>query len=112
MRDVVLVLTTLPDDERADALARALVDERMAACVSMAAPMTSIYRWEGAIEQSRERQLVLKTTGSLAQALAERIRALHPYELPEILVLNAQASDAYAAWVRAETGGRGDAGSR
>ena len=62
MTDIVLVLTTVADDERADWIARALVDERLAACVNLHGPMTSVYRWKGAVERDAERQLVIKTT--------------------------------------------------
>jgi periplasmic divalent cation tolerance protein len=61
--------------------------------------MTSVYRWKGSLEQEREQQLVIKTTVSRLAALEERLRELHPYELPEFIVLNAAASNAYAAWV-------------
>jgi periplasmic divalent cation tolerance protein len=108
MTDLVLVLTTMPDDERAAALARALVDEQIAACVSIAAPMTSTYRWRGTVEQARERQLIIKTSAARLAQLEARLRALHPYELPEFVVLRGEASDEYAGWIRAETVARGD----
>jgi periplasmic divalent cation tolerance protein len=98
-----LVLTTLPDRAAALALARALVEARLAACVQLADGLTSIYRWEGRVEENAECQLVAKTTPALAAALAARIRELHPYQVPEVLTLDGEASDAYAAWVRAET---------
>ncbi len=101
--DLILILTTMPDDERAAQLARTLVDEQLAACVNVHGPMVSTYRWKGAIEQEPERQLVIKTRrGRLAQ-LETRLRALHPYELPEFVVLDAAASGAYAAWVAEST---------
>jgi periplasmic divalent cation tolerance protein len=99
-----LVLTTLPDRGTALALARALVEARLAACVQLVDGLTSIYRWDGRLEESAECQLVAKTAPALATALAERIRELHPYQLPEILTLDAEASVAYAGWLRAETG--------
>jgi periplasmic divalent cation tolerance protein len=104
MDDLVLVLTTMPDDEKADTLALALVDERVAACVNVHAPMTSTYRWKGAVEREPERQLVIKTTRGRLSALESRVRALHPYELPEFIVLAcADASEAYLRWVNGET---------
>lgn len=104
MTDLVIVLTTMPDDARSDQLARTLVDERLAACVNVHGPMTSTYRWKGTVEHDPERQLVIKTTRARVQALESRLRALHPYEVPELIVLSAeQASDAYASWVAAET---------
>ena len=97
--DAALVLTTLGADADAAALARALVEERLAACVNVLPAMTSIYRWKGSVEQEREQQLLIKTTAGRVEALAARLRELHPYELPEFIVLDAAASAAYAAWV-------------
>lgn len=99
-----LVLTTWPADRDPEAVATALVSDRLAACVNVGAPMTSHYRWEGAIEHTQEMQLVMKTTPERVAALTERLRALHPYEVPEIVVLDATASVAYGAWVRAAVG--------
>jgi periplasmic divalent cation tolerance protein len=104
MGDLVVVLTTMPDDERTDELARAIVDEQLAACVNVLAPMMSTYRWKGAVEREAERQLVIKTTRGRLSALESRLRALHPYELPEFLVLTVEAASAgYAAWVTEQT---------
>jgi periplasmic divalent cation tolerance protein len=99
MSDLILILTTMPDDDRADALARTLVDERLAACVNVHLPMMSTYRWKGTVEREAERQIVIKTTRDRHAALEARLRELHPYELPEFVVLEATASEAYAAWV-------------
>ena len=102
MTDVVLILTTMPDDARADELARTLVDERLAACVNVHAPMVSIYRWKGDVERDPERQIVIKTTRDRVSALESRLRSLHPYELPEFLVVAVEeGSDAYVRWVAA-----------
>jgi periplasmic divalent cation tolerance protein len=99
MTDVVLILTTI-SDERAEPLARALVDERLAACVNIHGPMTSIYRWKGEVEREAERQLIIKTTRDRVPALEARIRALHSYELPEFIVVSAEGgSAAYLDWV-------------
>jgi len=98
MSDLILVLTTMPDDERAEALARTLVEERLAACVNVHGPMTSTYRWKGAVERDAERQLVIKTTRERRPALEARLHELHPYELPEFVVLSVEASAAYRAW--------------
>jgi len=97
--DAVLVLTTVPDDDHADTLARVLVEERLAACVSVQAPMGSTYRWKGTVESSRERQVVIKTVRALVPALATRLGALHPYELPEFLVLDVEGGEAYLRWI-------------
>ena len=97
---IALVLTTLGADADAAALARTLVSEQLAACVNVLPVMTSVYRWKGAIEQDREQQLVIKTAPARLAALEARVRQLHPYELPEFVVLDARASEAYARWVR------------
>jgi periplasmic divalent cation tolerance protein len=111
MDDLVLVLTTMPDDDRAEALALALVDERIAACVNVHAAMTSAYRWKDTVEREPERQLVIKTTRGRLAALESRLRDLHPYELPEFIVIAAAGgSDEYLGWVREETRGAGGAG--
>ena len=104
MTDIVLVLTTVADDDRADELARRLVDERLAACVNLAAPMTSFYRWKGQIERDAERQLVIKTTRDRLAALEARIRELHAYELPEFVVVGVESgSEGYLRWVADQT---------
>ena len=102
--DVVLVLTTAPDTERATAWARTLVDERLAACANVQAPMTSIYRWKGTVEQAVECQLVLKTARDRIAALRRRLAELHSYELPELLILGVEdGSEEYLRWVAEET---------
>ena len=105
MRDIVIVLTTFPlDPEAVKAFARTLVDEHLAACVNIQAPMTSIYRWEGNIEDALEHQLTIKTTAARTAPLLARIQELHPYDVPEILVLPiAEGGDAYLQWIREMT---------
>jgi len=104
MTDVVIVWTTVPDTEAGEALARALVDSRLAACVSLSAPITSIYRWDGRVAAERERQLWIKTTAGRVAALRARLESLHPYEVPEFLICPvADGSAAYLGWVRSET---------
>lgn len=95
-----LVLTSWPADRPADELAESLIAAQLAACVSVLAPMTSHYRWAGAVERAEERPVVIKTMRTAVPALVERLRGLHPYEVPEIVVLDGQASAAYGAWVR------------
>jgi periplasmic divalent cation tolerance protein len=86
------------------AMAAALVEERLAACVNVLPEMTSYFRWRGAVEQAEERQVVVKTTRARLHALRERLLEVHPYELPEFLVVDAaEASDAYARWVAEST---------
>ncbi len=80
-----IVLTTLPSREAAQAIARTLVEERRAACVQLVDGVQSIYRWDGRIDESAECQLVAKAPAGASPALVDRLRALHPYEVPEIL---------------------------
>jgi periplasmic divalent cation tolerance protein len=102
--DVVVVLTTVPTGGKGEEIGRTLVEERLAACVNVLAPMTSIYRWRGAIERESEQQIVIKTTRNRVPALKARLAALHPYELPEFLVLAvADSSSAYFEWIGQET---------
>ena len=101
----VLVLTTIAAETDGPAFARTLVEERLAACVNVCPPMTSVYRWKGQVEQDREQQVVIKTTTDRLAALEARIRELHTYELPEFLVVAAdQGSAAYLEWVRESVG--------
>lgn len=97
---VSIVLTTLGANADAAAIARALIDERLAACVNILPPMTSVYRWQGKVEQDHEQQMVIKTRSDRVAELQARLRQLHPYELPEFLALDATGSEAYLAWVR------------
>ena len=102
--NMLLVLTNLPDQAAADALAAALVEERLAACVSILSPCRSIYRWQGAVETDNEVPLVIKTTEARYPAVEEAIRTRHPYATPEIIALPvARGLPAYLAWVAAET---------
>jgi periplasmic divalent cation tolerance protein len=104
MSGVVLVLTTVPSDALGEEIANALVGERLAACVNISAPMTSIYQWKGNVERETERQLVIKTTVDRVKAVEQRIKELHSYELPECLVIEvAGGSDAYLLWVATES---------
>lgn len=97
----VLVLTTLPATADAAAFARRLVDARLAACVTIAGPVRSVYRWQGAVEESEEQQLVIKSDVDRLPALKDRLAEWHPYEVPELLVLPvADGGAAYLAWVR------------
>ncbi len=104
MTDFAIVLTTLPPDADADTLARRLVEERLAACVSVLPPMTSTYRWKGSVETAAERQVVIKTRASLADALQRRIAELHPYDVPELLTLPLSGGGAaYLDWLASST---------
>ena len=102
--NLVIVLTTAPDDERAETWARTLVEERLAACVNVHGPMTSFYRWKGVVERDAERQVVIKTTRERVATLRARLRELHSYELPEFVVLTVEdGSDEYLTWVGEQT---------
>lgn len=101
MTDVVIVLSTVPDDDSGERLARALVDEGLAACVNLHGPMVSTYRWKGKVEREAERQLIIKTTRDRVPALEARLKVLHSYELPEFVVIPVEGgSTDYLAWVR------------
>jgi periplasmic divalent cation tolerance protein len=102
--DALVVLVTTPTPERAAEIARALVEERLAACGNVLPAIRSIYRWEGKVQDEAEALLVLKTTRARLEALRERVLALHPYEVPEVLALPVEAGSApYLAWLAAET---------
>lgn len=99
----LIVTTTLPDTVRAESLASALVERRLAACVQTL-PVRSTYRWQGAVERADEVQLLIKTTSERFEALREAILAQHPYELPELIAVEAVAGlDRYLDWIGAST---------
>jgi periplasmic divalent cation tolerance protein len=98
--DVRIVLSTLPSSDVAASIARTLVEERLCACVNVLPAIRSIYRWQGTVHDEPEVLALIKTTSDRYDALAERLRALHPYEVPEILALDVAAGAAsYLAWV-------------
>lgn len=104
MTDTVVVLVTAPSAEVAADIARALVEERLAACGNVVPSVRSIYRWEGKVLDEAEALLVLKTTRARFPALRDRVLALHPYQVPEVLALPVEAgSESYLAWVGEET---------
>jgi periplasmic divalent cation tolerance protein len=103
----VVVLTTLPADADAGAFAHALVEARLAACVNLLPPMESVYRWEGSVQRDPERLLVIKTSRDRVGDLHDRVRALHPYDVPEFVVLPiVDGSDIYLRWVTESTAPR------
>jgi periplasmic divalent cation tolerance protein len=104
MTAALVVLVTTPTAERAVEIARALVEERLAACGNVVPGVRSIYRWEGRVQDDAEVLLVLKTTRARLEALRDRVIALHPYEVPEVIALAVDAgSEPYLAWIAAET---------
>jgi periplasmic divalent cation tolerance protein len=101
MPDLQLVLTTAPDPLIAEAIARALVESQLAACVSLLPGMTSVYRWQGQVETAREVQLIIKTRAANLPVLMEEITRLHPYALPELVAIPIDGGlPAYLDWVR------------
>jgi periplasmic divalent cation tolerance protein len=108
---LALVLVTAPDAAVAAALGRTLVEESLAACATVIPGVTSIYRWAGAVQVEAEAQVLLKTRRALVPELFRRAAELHPYDVPELLAVPAEASAAYEGWVREMTaaplGGQG-----
>ena len=104
--DCVLVWTTVGLTADWRGISSILVAERLAACVNVLPEMESTYRWQGAIETGRERQLVIKTTAARIEALRARVHELHDYELPEFIVMPiAGGSEPYLNWIRESTAG-------
>jgi periplasmic divalent cation tolerance protein len=100
MSRILLVLCTCPDRDSALAIATPLVEEGLAACVNIGEPLTSIYLWQGRLEQSRECLLLAKTTVERYRELESTIRERHPYELPEIIAVPVETGLAdYLQWV-------------
>lgn len=103
MTPYLVVVTTVPDRMTAERLAGELVDRRLAACVQIAGPLSSVYRWKGQRESASEFQVSAKTREHLYKEIEGAIRALHPYELPEILAFPVAAGDrAYLDWLERE----------
>lgn len=100
----LLVLTNLPDRAAAEKLADALIENRVAACINILAPCRSVYRWQGAVQHDEEHPVLIKSTQAAYPALEAQIRALHPYELPEIVAVPIEYGlPAYLDWVAAQT---------
>ncbi len=97
---LLLILTTAPDQETATLLAKTLVEQRLAACVNILPQATSVYAWEGKLELSGESLLLIKSTRDNYTAVESALRALHPYELPEILAVPVEHGlKGYLDWV-------------
>ena len=100
----VVAFTTAGSRDEAERLAQALVAERLAACVNLVAPISSIYHWRGAVERGEEVLLVIKTRRGLVRRLGARLGELHSYEVPELVVLPiVDGAESYLAWLMAET---------
>ncbi|HEY9279815.1 MAG TPA: divalent-cation tolerance protein CutA [Eoetvoesiella sp.] len=102
--DVVVVLSNAPDLLLAKRIAHVLVEEGLAACVNLGAASLSMYMWKGQLEGSEEIPLTMKTTRAMLPALTARLIQLHPYEVPEVLVVSVSGgSESYLSWVRQQT---------
>ena len=104
MQEFIIVYVTAGSPAEGDRLARALVDERLAACVNRIGTVQSVYRWEGKLEQSEEQLLIIKTQKRLFAALEKRVRELHSYSVPEIVALPIiEGSQDYLRWLGDQT---------
>ncbi|PYJ09105.1 MAG: divalent-cation tolerance protein CutA [Verrucomicrobia bacterium] len=100
--DLLLVWSTFPDVETARRIARQLVTENLAACANIVPAVDSIYRWEGKIESAQEALAFFKTTATSYPAFQDRLKALHPYDVPEMICLRiADGLPEYLRWVSA-----------
>ena len=100
MSDKRVVLTTAGNAEEANRIAEALVEKRLAACVNVIGPMSSVFRWKEKIERAQEWLLLIKTTAEVSEAIGDALKELHSYELPECVVLPIEAgNEAYLGWI-------------
>jgi periplasmic divalent cation tolerance protein len=111
--ETLLVISTFPDAETAERIARELVTRKLAACANIGtAPVRSIYHWDGKIEEAQEVMVFFKTTNDRFNALREELRTMHPYEVPEIVAVNiADGLPEYLHWVAASCGAEPDSAS-
>ncbi|MFT4538348.1 MAG: periplasmic divalent cation tolerance protein [Planctomycetota bacterium] len=99
-----LVLVTAPDQDTANSIASQLVEERLAACVNLLPNVQSVYRWEGRVQRETEVLMLIKTLDGSIADLQQRLLGLHPYELPEFVVLKPEHVEArYMAWIETNT---------
>lgn len=102
--DFLMVICNCPDHQVAEQMAATLVDEKLAACINIMPEMKSVYRWQGQVESDLEVQVQIKTTAALYDKLQQRISALHPYEVPEIIALPIlRGSPSYMQWITENT---------
>ena len=105
MTEHILVMTTVGSEEQAAKLARALVERRLAACVNVVSSVRSFYQWKGKLEDEGELLLLMKTRADRYPALEKAVHELHPYEVPELIVLPIESgSAAYLGWVDENVG--------
>jgi len=104
MADIVLLLTTWPDEQRAEQAARIFLQKNLVACVNILPKMLSIYKWDGDIKNGTEHQMLLKTSASRTEELKQAILERHPYECPEVLILPVTGGyDEYMNWITGNT---------
>lgn len=104
MTDIIIVLVTAGSEEEAEKIARVLAEERLVACVNILSPVRSIYRWEGKVQDDREWLLIIKTQQTHFAAVETRVKALHSYQVPEVIALPVvDGSEKYVQWIRTET---------
>lgn len=104
MTDAIVVLITTPSSEVGSKIATELLDNKLAACVNIASPITSIFRWKGKVEDAQENLLIVKTKASLFSELEKVVKMSHPYECPEIIAIPIVAgSSDYLNWLNSET---------
>jgi periplasmic divalent cation tolerance protein len=101
--ETIFAYVTCADEEEARRIGRALIEERLAACANVLGGVVSIYRWQGAVQEDRETVLIFKTSAALAAQAAERVKALHSYDLPCIVTLPISGGNpAFLAWIAAQ----------
>ena len=104
MTDSIVILVTAGSEAEAEKIATALVEEQLAACVNILSPIRSIYRWEGKVADDREWLLLIKTRAECFAAVEARVKALHSYQVPEVIALPIVAgAEGYMRWLRGET---------
>ena len=104
MTDAIVILSTVPDAEKAAEIARVLVDDHLAACVNIVPGLRSIYRWEGKLADDAEVLCIIKTARDRFDQVAARIKQMHPYSVPEVIALSVvKGFEPYLEWVRKST---------
>jgi periplasmic divalent cation tolerance protein len=101
MSNLLQLVTTVDESDKADQIAATLINERLAACVQIDGPITSVYRWEGQVHRDQEWRCTIKTIAERSDEVLRRLEEIHPYDTPEILAIRVdQASEGYAKWAR------------